>query len=478
MRHLQGQAREQLSLLPASVDDYIEPNHLVRVIDSFCNQLNIQELGFEKAITAHTGRKPYHPADLLKQFIYGYFNQITSARRLEKESKRNVELIWLLKGLTPDFKTLCDFRRQNAQAIKQANQSLIQFCKTLSLLNATELALDGSKIHSAASQDQVITPNQLSKQQDRLDKKLDDYLDQLEQNDTQDLEAIESELSEEEQKQRIQKALEILNNQKDKISDYQDFLKSNNLNQFCLTEPDAKRMRSGRGRMIVGYNLQNVVDAKHQLIVTSELTQENTDNQQLYPMGLEAKALLKQKNINLLADAGYSNGEQLQHCTDKNITPYVALNRSENTQGDYYSKDAFEYLPEQNAYQCPQGKMLQYKTLNTKKKMYLYQAKDCAACAQKAKCTASQTRWVSRHFYEEAFKQTQQRTTPKHMRKRMAIVEPVFARIKAMMGNGRLRSWGLKAAKSEIGMCVLAHNLQRAMNVLGNERIMQELAKT
>lgn len=466
MRHKQGIERHQVSLLPPSVEDYVCEHHLVRVIDAFAQHLNISALGFTKSTTKHTGRKPYAPSDLLKCFLYGYFNQITSSRRLEKESHRNLELIWLLKGLTPDFKTLCDFRRENAKAIKEANRQFVKLCQGAELISGETLALDGSKFHGAGSKEQVTTQKQLTKRLERLDQKIDDYLKKLDETDAQESNDITPTA------EQIQTILEQLKQKKAETHAKQQELKAAGQSQQHQTEPDAKLMRSGRQGMVSGYNLQNVVDERHQLIVTSELTQEGVDQTQLFPMGKQAKEALGTESMNLLADAGYSNGEQLQQCLDAHITPFVPLNRAINNQGDYYQKSDFTYLPEQDAFRCPAGELLTHKTISTAKKMHLYTREGCANCNLKSNCTQSNARWISRHFNEGAFEQTQKRTTKEHMKKRMGMVEPVFARLKLMLNHGRLRSWGLEAASCEMGMAIMAHNLQRAMNVLGIEKMM------
>jgi transposase len=444
MRHKQGIDRHQTALLPSSVEDYVPSNHLVRVIDAFAEHLDISSLGFTKSITKQTGRKPYSPSDLLKCFLYGYFNQITSSRRLEKESHRNLELIWLLKGLTPDFKTLCDFRRENAKAIKEANRQFVKLCQEVQLISGETVALDGSKFHGAGSKEQVITQNQLTKRLERLDQKIDDYLKKLDESDEQEANDMTPTT------EQIQTILEQLKQKKAATQAKQQELKSAGQSQQHQTEPDAKLMRSGRQGMVSGYNLQNVVDERHQLIVTSELTQEGVDQTQLFAMGKKAKETLGTKSMSLLADAGYSNGAQLQECLDAQITPFVPLNRAINSQGDYYQKSDFTYLPEQDAFCCPAGELLTHKTISTENKMHLYTREGCANCTLKSKCTKSNARWISRHFNEDAFEQTEQRTTKEHMKKRMGIVEPVFARLKLMLNHGRLRSWGLEAASCEM----------------------------
>lgn len=464
MRYKEGVCRQQSQLLPPSVDEYVAQDHSVRVIDAFVDSLDLPALGFSKATPAATGCKPYSPGDLLKLYLYGYLNQTTSTRRLEKECHRNLEVIWLMKQLAPDFKTIADFRKDNGEALKAACKQFILFCRQAGLVSGALVAIDGSKFKAAASKDQVFTQKQLKKQLAQLDKRITHYLERLAHSEQQSPQVtLET--------ARVSEALAYLKHQQGEQSALLQRLEDNDQSQTCLTEPDAKLMRSGRDGMVVGYNAQNVVENEHQLIIHHELTQASTDNRQLEPQVTEAQAVLDQAIDTVVADAGYSNGEQVAQCQSKGIEVILPANRAINTQGEFYQKADFIYLADQDAYRCPAGELLHRTTRSTADKLYLYSRSRCSACPQQERCTKADKRWVSRHFYEDELGRADSLATPMMMKKRMAVVEPPFATLKRLLNGGRFRCWGLTSAGSEYSLGVLSYNLMRAINVMGVKRM-------
>lgn len=469
MRYKQGQPRHQTSFLPPSIEEYVEADSPVRVIDAFVQSLDMIQLGFDKAITAKTGCKPYNPADLLKLYLYGYLNQITSTRKLEKECHRNLEVMWLMERLSPDFKTIADFRKDNGQAIKQACRSLIQFCRRLGLISGAFVAIDGSKFKAAASKDQVMTKAQLKRYLDVLDRRIEQYLHKLAESEQSnpsvniDRSAVENALKELQQEQKTKE--EALTE-----------LESSNKNQRCFTEPDAQLMRSGRDGIVVGYNAQNAVDDQHQLIVYHELTTAHGDNQQLKPMVEKISDVLEQQPDIIAADAGYSNGEQLAELQEQGYTTAVPANRSRNVDMDKFTKSDFEYLPETDEFRCPAGEILSCTTKSTKDKLYLYSRSGCDSCPLQDKCTTADKRWVSRHFHEKALDTATQSATPDRMTRRMRTVEPPFGTLKRLLNKGRFSCWGLNAAASEYSLGIISYNLIRMMNVVGVKRLLAELS--
>ncbi len=469
MRYKEGAPRHQSLLLPPSLDEYVSDNNPCRVIDAFVDSLDLIELGFTKARTAHTGCKPYSPGDLLKLYIYAYLNQTSSTRRLEKECNRNLEVIWLMKQLAPDFKTIADFRKDNGEAIKKTCKHFILFCKNAGLVNGDLVAIDGSKFKAAASKDQVITRKQLTKQLTKLEQKIESYLGKLNASE-------ESNAGIEVNTQKVEAALDYLSKQRIQIQDDLDELDKAGKSNICKTEESAKLMRSGRNGMVVGYNAQNAVDSKHQVVIHHELTQAPTDNQQLEPMADAVKDLLENELDTIAADAGYSSGEQVANCQDKGIQVAVPANRAINNQGDYFQKSEFTYIEEEDVYKCPAGEVLTYNTFNTAQKMHLYSRKGCSSCKLQSNCTKADKRWVTRHFYEENMNLANAAATPGIMNARMKTVEPPFGTLKRMLNNGRFRCWGLKSAASEYSLGVLSYNLMRAINVLGVKGMMKQLA--
>lgn len=469
MRHLEGTPRNQSSLLPPQIEDYVPSDHPVRVIDAFVDSLDVAGLGFDKAQTAVTGRRPYHPGDLLKLYIYAYLNQTSSTRRLEKECHRNLELMWLLKQLAPDFKTIANFRKDNGKAIKKVCRHFIIFCKQAGLVSGELVAIDGSKFKAAASKDQAITRKQLEKQLGKLDRKIDLYLSQLAQSEAD----TETDLN----KEKVAEALAYLRSHQAQVQGELDELDAQGKTQHCRTEPDAKLMRSGREGMVVGYNAQNAVDEKHQLIVHHELTQVGGDNQQLAPITDATREVLDGDLERVVADAGYSNGAQVAEIQAKGVKVAVPANRSVNNQGEgeLFQKRDFIYLPEQDAYRCPAGELLHHRTFSTKDQLHLYTREGCNRCPLQAKCTRASKRWVSRHFHEASLEQATFDATPSLMIRRMATVEPPFATLKRLLNRGRFTCWGLSSASSEYSLGVLSYNLMRAINVLGVKGMLARL---
>jgi transposase len=459
MRHITGDSRQQSNLLPDTLDDYVDEDHPVRVIDAFVDTLDMKALGFSKAETQITGRKPYHPGDLLKLYVYGYLNQTRSSRRLEKECHRNLELLWLMRRLAPDFKTISDFRKGNSKAVRGACRAFIQFCQQADLLTGRLVAIDGSKFKAAASKDSVIRRAQLPEQRQRIDHLIDRYLQQLDQADNDDQHTeLEPAL--------VKEALKQLQQEKTALDKVEAQMDGRRRNQACMTEPDAKLMRSGRDGMIVGYNVQSAVDAGSGLIIHHEVTDEGDDRRQLYPMARQTKTELNQETLGVLADAGYSNGEQLAACDAEGITVTLPNHRSINDLSDGYPKNAFTYEADQDCYICPAGERLKHKTVNRKEKRHLYTRESCHACALKPKCTKAKKRWVSRHFHEDAFERCEARLqqNPTLMRQRMAIAERPFAILKQIMGFRRFLCWGIESARSEMGLGVLSYNIKRTTN--------------
>jgi transposase len=469
MRHITGDSRQQATLLPDTLDDYVGENHPVRVIDAFVDTLDMKALDFSKAETLGTGRKPYHPGDLLKLYIYGYLNQTRSSRRLEKECHRNLELLWLMRRLAPDFKTISDFRKDNGKAVRGACRAFIQFCRQADLLTGRLVAIDGSKFKAAASQDRVITQKQLSEQRRRVDQQIEQYLSQLDKADEQDA-GVELDA------QRVQKALHRLEKEGVELDAIQAAMDEAGSRQYCATEPDAKLMRSGRGGMVVGYNVQSAVDTDSGVVVHHEVNCDGADNRLLQPMAEGAKDVLECNHLDVVADAGYSNGEQLAACETHGITATVPGNRSLNQRDGYFHRADFTYHAEQDYYVCPAGEILRYKTRCNTNKAWLYTRSGCSECALKPQCTRSKNRWLSRHFNEEAFARSEHRLkeNPELMKQRMEVERP-FAILKHVLGIRRFLCWGLPAVQAEMGIGILSYNIGRMINRVGTRKLLAAL---
>jgi transposase len=439
MGYIQGDGRRQGTLFPLVLDDLVPGDHVCRVIDAFVTRLEMAELGFERAQAAETGRPGYDPRDLLKLFLYGYLNQIRSSRRLEMECRRNVELMWLLGRLYPDHKSISEFRRTHRDAVILAGVELVRFAKSCGLIRGEWIAIDGSKFRAVASIDTA---------RERFN--LQRYLEGMEKADEEQQQNVDS--------SAVQVALEKLKNHPEREAG------------FMLM----------RGTTLPAYNMQSAVDAEHALIVAHDVVLDAADNRCLQPMAEAAKAVLGTKVFNIVADAGYSNGEQAAHCESAGMVPHVPVARVVNTRsgGTLFTSRNFRYQVSSDTYLCPDGHVLERKAVHRKAKYTVYEAaaSDCGNCAQKQQCTQAAKRSISRHQYEEALERMQGRVTPALMRLRRSTAEHPFSTIKyRIFGHPRLLLRGRSGARIEIGLAVMAYNLKRMTNVLGAGKLTRAL---
>lgn len=435
MDFVQGEGRTQGTLFPVCLEELIPEDHVCRVIDAFVDRLDMVGLGFERAEGAETGRPGYDPRDLLKLYLYGYLQQIRSSRRLESECRRNIELLWLLGRLAPDHKTIAEFRRMHREGVTAAGAELVRLARSVGLVKGEWIAIDGSKFHTVSSARSV-----------REREALERYLEQLEQSDQQDEVVIDP--------GAVASALEKLRQH---------------------PEPEAGFMHTSQG-LIPAYNVQAAVDAEHALIVAQQVTA--SDNCSLQPMAEAAQEAVGNpaQPIHVVADAGYSNGEQAEACERKGILPHVPANRGVNNQGDgtLFDRTEFTYQPESDTFLCPAGQTLARKQLKRKDRAVHYagQPEVCGSCALKSRCTIGSRRVVSRHLHEEALQRMQQRATPEAMRLRRSIVEHPFANLKyRIFGHPRFLLRGLPGAQTEISLGVAAYNLKRMVNIVGGRRL-------
>jgi hypothetical protein len=403
---------------------------------------------------------------LLKLYLYGYLNRIRSSRRLEGECARNVEVMWLLGRLAPDFKTVADFRRRNGEAFVQVCRAFVAFCRKAKLLGAELVAIDGSKFKAVSSKKRVVTARALEEESRRLEARIAQYLRSLDEADREERE-------EPIDREAVAGALKELRAKKANCETARAALKELAVNQHVVGEADARLMRTAHG-LEIAYNVQSAVDARHGLIVHHEVTNEGADNRQLEPIAKAAQQVLGGEPLAVVADAGYFNQRQFAACEEAAITPYVALNPGLNTQGegDFYPAAAFRYDSRSDSYRCPAGKVLQLKQIHRANNIRIYAAQkdDCASCPHKSKCTGASRRLVTRHQHVDAFERMADRLAndPAIMRQRKAIAEHPFAQINCwVMGDARLLLRGLEGARTEMALAVLARNLRRVINILG-----------
>jgi transposase len=470
MAHVTGQSRYQTTLFPEVLDEVVSVDDPVRVIDAFVDTLDLGKLGFSKVASEEMGRPPYAPGDLLKLYIYGYLHRVRASRRLEAETRRNVQVMWLVNRLTPAFKTIADFRKDHAEAIVGVCRSFIRFCGEQSLFGAELLAIDGTKIAAVASRKQVITPLRLAKMNAAIDRKITDYLASMDEADREEPAVTGAPAD-------VAAAIEALKAQKERLQGQAQDLAARGVKQKVMTEPEARLMRTPHGHA-VAYNAQTVVDAKHKLIVAFELTNEGNDHRQLHPMAVQGKTAVGADQVTVVADTGYSNGEHGALCEQDGITAVVPRAETVNPNGtQYFSRDRFSYDRETDSWRCPAGATLRlYKTSHTQKKKE-YMSRACGTCALKPQCTKAARRVIVRDFYEDAREAMHRRAIadPAWMKHRREIAEHPFGTMKWLMANPRFLVRGLRKATAELALGVLSYNLKRVTNILGVPVLLQAL---
>lgn len=475
MGFVQGESRQQGALFPVSLDELIPEAHLVRVIDLWVGSLDLQRLGFAKTQPAATGRPPYDPADLLKLYLYGYLNQIRSSRKLERECQRNVEVLWLLNRLAPDFKTIANFRRDNGAAFAGVCGAFVRFCRGERLIAGELVAIDGSKFLAVASKKRVVSRARLSRELAAIDVDIARYLAELEAADQ--VETGHSAAA----PGALGQVLAKLKSRRADVATMKALMDEMGIEHHVATEPDARLMKTAQGPSRVAYNVQSAVDAAHGLVVHHEVSQDAGDNRQLEPMARAAKAVLAQDTLTVVADAGYSNGEQLAGCEAEQITPFVPPNRSSNNQGDgqLFQKAQFVFDEQADCYRCPAGQVLVRKQLMRAARAVVYVGQTCSACPLKPACTRAGQRSISRHFDEAALERAHARCQahPEMMKRRRALVEHPFGTLKErIFGNARLLMRGLEGARTEMALAVLAYNFKRVANILGQAAMARAVA--
>lgn len=469
--YVEGVSRDQATLFPERLDELIKADAQVRVVDAFVDSLDLRELGFTKAVPASEGRPPYNPADLLKLYIYGYLHQVRSSRRLERECQRNIEVLWLLNRLAPDFKTIADFRRDNRAAIGKVCRWFVQFCRGQGLFGAELVAIDGSKFAAQNSPQRAHTVAQIKEQEAQLEKRIGTYLAVLDKADA-------GEAAEEITPGDTRAALALLEVRRADVVQTLKLMEAMELSQVTLSDPDSRLMRQARGGSAVSYNVQIAVDDRHGLIAHHAVTQDVSDQNQLAAVAQGAKEELGCDTLQAVADSGYADAEQIKHCEDTGITAFVPHPRSINTKGDFFPKSRFVYEPEQDQYRCPAGEILRFHSTSDKKQASNYVGVNCTGCALKPQCTKADARWVTRHHYEEVLDGLAERMKerPGIMKRRAALAEHPFGIIKAMMGTARFLCRGMEAVTAEMNLSVLAFNLKRTVAVLGTAELLSRFA--
>lgn len=470
MAHITGEDRSQLLLLPDAVDDYVGPDNPVRFIDAFVDGLDLEAAGFQRVRPADKGRPGYDPADLLKLYIYGYLNRIRSSRRLEVETRRNLEVIWLLRQLRPDFKTIADFRRDNRGAFRAVFRQFVRLCRELDLYGCELLAVDGTRIKAVNNRDRNFTRAKLKTYLRRIDERLDRYLDEMNKADADDAGGRVAAVAD------LQDKIASLRNRKETLERHRQTLDDTGEAQLSLTDPDSRSMHTGT-QVGVGYNAQIAVDTKHNLIAEQQVHSKVSDLGLLAETATAARENLAASRIDVVADRGYYKIEDIEDCEAAGITPYVPKpDRSTARNSGHFPKSEFQYDAATDTYRCPAGERLAplYRGSVGKSRTGTYVVSyvnraACRGCALRERCTKKTYRSLKRFENESTMERMAERLAarPGVMACRRESVEHPFGSIKQWMGQGAFLTRRLGNVRGEFSLTALAYNMRRAINLVG-----------
>ena len=479
MGYIQGKNRDQVTLLPEKIDDYVTEDNIVRFIDTFVDGLNMKDLGFKHATVSHKGRYPFDPKDMLKLYIYSYLIKIRSSRRIEEETHRNIELMWLVRKLTPDHKTICNFRSDNDVVLKEVFKEFVFVCKSLDLLGKKLIAVDGSKFKAVNSKDNCFTAKKIKDNLDKIDEDINKYFKELETKDKED------EQKEEMKDKKLKEKINHLQKAKKEYEEIQKKLTESGDTQISLTDPDSKLMKTRHGRDIC-YNVQVAADDKHNLIVNFEVTNDCNDTNQLNNAAEPAKKILGVKKIDAVLDTGYFCNEEIKKALDNGITPYIPEPTKNNSSKEdkKFGKNEFTYDQEKDVYVCPNGCELTHrenkKDKKTGEEYKIYRTSKCKNCPIVEKCTTDKKRGrkVQRWKNEKLIDDMKERCKKEKEKvgKRKGIIENIFGTIKRGFGQGYFLTKGLKKVTGEFSLTALAYNIKRVVNIIGVKDMIKALS--
>jgi Transposase and inactivated derivatives len=473
--HVNGPHRDQTVLFPNTIDQYVDKENTVRFIDAFLDSLNMEKLGFKHSIPADTGRPSYNPSDMLKLYIYGYLNQVRSSRKLEKECHRNIEVMWLMKKLAPDHKTIAEFRKDNVDCIKGIFQEFVYLCRSLGLYGAQLVAIDGTKFKAVNSKGNNLNEKTVAQRLKKTEEKIAEYLKELDSSDENDSEEDES------AKTELKEKLSQLEEKKQQYQQIQGQMKATGQREVSLVDPDSRLMRVNSQALEVGYNIQASVDAKQHLIVDYDVINNSTDHHQLAKDALAAKEILGVDELDVLSDKGFYVEKDIAECEDNGITvfmpipdvlsPYKSLGVPEP---GFYS-DRFVYDAAKDLYVCPSGKELTFRKCvyrDDPLRGRVYRTIHCVECEFRRRCTRNKRgRTIVRSEFDGAVERLRSRLLTSEglqkCRMRRLLSEHPFGTIKRAFNQGYVLLKGLRKVQGEVGFTMLAYNIKRAINILG-----------
>ena len=469
MAHLSGTDRSQLLLLPEAVDDYVGPDNPVRFIEAFVDGFDLGAAGFVRVQPKATGRPGYDPADLLKLYIYGYLNRIRSSRRLEAETHRNIEAIWLLRHLKPDFKTIADFRRDNRAAFKTVFREFVVLCRQLDLFGRELVAVDGTRIKAVNNKTRNFTRASLAKAIQDADERLAGYMKRLDEGDADEDRTPGGGSGNGDG--NLAEKIAAIQGKRDRHKEMVAELDRTGADQISLTDPDARAM-ARMTKVGVGYNIQLAVDVKHKLIAEQAVSNQVLDLGLLAQTATAAMEALGVERIEAVADRGYFKIEDIEACEVAGVTAYVPKPiRGPAVREGFFGKDVFRYEPDRDVFVCPAGAALspRYRGKSRDNVKVDYANRDaCKACALRSRCTRSFRR-VSRLENEAVLDRMAARLAarPEMLDHRRNSVEHPFGTIKQWMGQGAFLMRRLENVRGEFSLTALAYNIRRAITLVG-----------
>jgi transposase len=475
--YVAGTDREQMTLFPARLDDYLSEDNPVRAVDVFVDTLDLEKLGFIRVQPLDLGRPGYDPRTMLKLYIYGYLNRVPSSRRLERECQRNIEVIWLTGQLTPDFKTIADFRKDNGNAIREVCRAFVALCRKLDLLSEASVAIDGSKFKAVNARDKNFTKAKMKRRLERIDKSIARYISQLETADRHGDAVPEAKVT------HLKRKIEKLQEEIVRLNAINTEMLASEDKQISLTDPDARSMAtSGKDTGIVGYNIQAAVDTEHHLIVAHEVTNVGRDIHQLHNMAEQARAEMDVEKLEVIADRGYHEGGEIKACEDAGITVTLPKPQTSGAKAQgRFGKQDFVYVAEDDVYLCPAGELLSFRYQNVErgKTLRRYWTDACKSCALKAECTTGSERRVTRWEHEAVLEKVQSRLdhNPDAMRVRRSTAEHPFGTIKCWMGATHFLTITLPKVATEMALNVLAYNMKRVIAIMGVDALLEAMAE-
>lgn len=472
MGYVEGANREQVTLFPAVIDDYVSAENPVRFMEAFVNQLELGAMGFSKAEPEERGRPAYDPRDLLKLYIYGYVNEIRSSRKLERETIRNVEVMWLLRRLRPDHKTIANFRKDNARVLPGVFREFTKVCRQLELFGAELVGVDGSKFRAVNSRDRNFSEAKLNKGLQWIEEKIAKYLAALQAADEADSEASEVRAAD------LQEKIKLLQERQVVYEGLKQQLVERGEKQISLTDPDARLMKGRQGQH-VSYNVQIAVDSKNKLVGDFTVTNEGNDVNCLAELAQGAQQELGAQQLKVCADRGYYNTAQIKACEDAGIEVHMERPRPAQTEG-IFPLERFTYEATKDVYTCPAGQHLSYRTFDKEKQVRCYWTEACHSCQLKSQCTTGKgPRKIKRPLGQDAADRMLQRVAenPKFLELRKQLVEHPFGTIKRQMQQDHFLMRGQEKIRGETSLTLLAYNLKRVINLLGVDKLITALAK-